>query len=103
MNRREVLKYGAYGLAAQAVGPLAEAAAGPEIVRCAVYPSIGIARVGNSPGGFFIGPEVPGNHPLPPGGFKDPQGRILRQAARFRIFGFDAAGNVVAELTAAAA
>ncbi len=29
------------------------------IVRCAIHPAIGVARVGNSPDGYFIGPEVP--------------------------------------------
>jgi hypothetical protein len=31
------------------------------VVKAAIYPSIGIARVGNSPEEYFIGPEVP--HP----------------------------------------
>ena len=30
------------------------------IVRYAIYPGIGIARVGNSPDEYFIGPEAPG-------------------------------------------
>jgi len=38
------------------------------IVRAAIHPSIGIARVGNSPDGCFYGPEV--TDPLPhPVGF----------------------------------
>ncbi len=28
------------------------------IVRAAIHPSIGVARVGNSPGDFFLAPEV---------------------------------------------
>jgi hypothetical protein len=51
-----------------------------------IYPAIGIARVGNSPDEFFIGPERIGEQPNPTGGFKDPQCRVKRQAARFRIF-----------------
>jgi len=51
-----------------------------------IHPAIGIARVGNSPGEFFIGPERRGEIPDPQGGFKDAQCRVKRQAARFRIF-----------------
>ena len=67
----------------------------------AVHPAIGIARVGNSADSFFFGPELPGSLPVAPGGFKDAAGAIARQAARFRIFGYDAAGAVVQEITAA--
>lgn len=73
-----------------------------EIVRCIIHPGIGIARIGNSPTGYFIGPEVPGRLPDPGGsGYKDAQGRIKRQVARFRLYGLNAAGAVVQELTAA--
>jgi hypothetical protein len=70
------------------------------IVRCAIHPGIGIARVGNSPDGYFFGPEVPGVPPNPERGFKDGAGRIKRQVAIFRIYGYDAAGRVVREITA---
>lgn len=102
-TRRDFLRYGAMGLVA-AVLPadrgrrLSQADA--TIVSCAIHPAVGIARVGNSPGEYFLGPEIPGPHPEPSGGFKDPSGRIKRQAARFRIYGLDANGNVVRELTA---
>jgi len=73
-----------------------------DIVRCVIHPGIGVARIGNSPTDFFIGPEVPGRAPDPGGnGYKDAQGRIKRQVARFRLYGLDAAGAVVRELTAA--
>jgi L-Lysine epsilon oxidase N-terminal/L-lysine epsilon oxidase C-terminal domain len=50
-----------------------------------IYPSIGIARVGNSADGFVIGPEAPGVVPTGPfRGAKD--GGIKPQAARFRIY-----------------
>jgi hypothetical protein len=103
MKRREFLRYGAFGLAAAATGGGARAghAGTAQIVRCVIHPAIGIARVGDSPAAFFLGPEVPGPHPLPEGGFKDGAGRIKRQAARFRIYGLDADGNIVRELTAA--
>lgn len=70
------------------------------IVRAAIYPGIGIARVGNSGDAYLIGPEVPDPEPLPAGSFKDAAGALKRQAARFRIYGYDASGRVVAELTA---
>ncbi|GAC1445207.1 MAG: LodA/GoxA family CTQ-dependent oxidase [Chloroflexota bacterium] len=70
------------------------------IVRCAIYPGIGIARVGNSPTDYFIGPEIPGVLPNPGGQYKDKHGRIKRQAARFRLYGLNAAGHIVKELTA---
>ena len=72
----------------------------PDIARYAVYPAIGIARVGNAPDEYFYGPEVPREVPDPPGGFKDRQGRIKRQAARFRVYGLTATGEIVREVTA---
>ncbi|HMN84915.1 MAG TPA: LodA/GoxA family CTQ-dependent oxidase [Bauldia sp.] len=69
------------------------------VARVAIHPAIGVARVGNSRDAFFFGPEVPGA--LPAGPFKDPTGAVARQAARFRLFGYDADGRVVGELTAA--
>ncbi|HEX5884355.1 MAG TPA: LodA/GoxA family CTQ-dependent oxidase [Pyrinomonadaceae bacterium] len=71
-----------------------------EIVRYVIYPCIGIARVGNSPDKYFIGPEAPGQVPQPEGGFKDRAGRVKRQAARFRIYGLNLAGEAVGEITA---
>ncbi|MDQ2774928.1 MAG: LodA/GoxA family CTQ-dependent oxidase [Acidobacteriota bacterium] len=70
------------------------------IVGARVHPAIGIARIGNS-NEFFIGPEVPHLSPAPKGGYRDSEGKLKRQAARFRIYGYDANGNVIAELTAA--
>jgi hypothetical protein len=71
-----------------------------------IHPAIGVARIGNSDQ-FFVGPEQPGV----PGGwdsaaqkfrvFKDANGKVLRQAARFHIFQFDDAGNPTRELTLA--
>ena len=65
-----------------------------------IHPAIGIARVGNSPDEFFIGPELPGDRTVPAGGYKDRQYRVKRQAARFRLFGHDAHGVLVKELDA---
>jgi hypothetical protein len=69
------------------------------IASVKIHPAIGIARIGNSPDGFFIGPEVPGVFKRPSGGYKDSSGRIKRQAARFRVFGYDSKGKVVREIT----
>ena len=68
------------------------------IVRAAVHPAIGVARVGNSKEEFFIGPEIPYPTADPTGGYKDPSGALKRQAARFRIYGYNKEGKVVAEL-----
>ena len=69
---------------------------------CKIHPAIGIARVGGSEEGYFIGPEVPNYDGTPPakyGGWKDDEGQILRQVARFRVYGYDGNGNVVGEVT----
>jgi len=71
-----------------------------EIVRCVIHPCIGVARVGNSPDQYFIGPEAPGQVVQPEGGFKDSAGRIKRQAARFRIYAVNEAGETIDEITA---
>jgi len=67
-----------------------------------IHPAIGVARVGNSPEEFFVGPERVGAFPEPPGGFKDDQCRIKRQAARFRVFAHADDGTVT-EVTEAEA
>jgi hypothetical protein len=59
-----------------------------------VHPAIGVARLGNapaSPDGFFIGPETPGvpaNYDFQSGRVRSfkVNGRVKRQAARFRVF-----------------
>lgn len=79
----------------------------PATPKYRIHPGIGIARLGNSPTEFCISPEKPaslpiacdesGNPLLTPDGkseltvnkFKDAQGRIKRQAARFRIYIYD--------------
>ena len=72
-----------------------------------IHPGVGIARLGNSPDAFCISPEQPaalpidcdqrGNPLLSPSGtaelpiktFKDTEGRIKRQAARFQVWAYD--------------
>lgn len=83
--------------------PLVETDATPrdqKIIRAAIHPAIGIARVGNSQEEYFVGPEVVDPAAEPPGFYKDQAGALKRQAARFRIYGYNAAGEVVTELTA---
>lgn len=69
------------------------------VVRAAIHPGIGVARAGDSVDGFFVGPEVTDPPDAPVGAYRDAWGAIKRQAARFRIFGYYAAGSVVRELT----
>ena len=71
------------------------------IVQAAIYPSIGVARVGSSDTEWFIGPEVPDAPPEQPGFYRDADKRLKRQAARFRIYGLNAKGEIVRELTPA--
>jgi hypothetical protein len=72
-----------------------------------IHPGIGIARLGNSDTEFYIAPETPAG--LPQGcdangnpryradgitpvlvtTFRDAEGRIKRQAARFQVFVYD--------------
>ncbi|NQV98801.1 MAG: hypothetical protein HQ483_03810 [Rhodospirillales bacterium] len=72
-----------------------------------IHPAIGIARLGNSPDAFYLGPETAGalptecdelgNPKFSPDGktpvtvkkFKDAKGRIKRQAARFQVWVYD--------------
>jgi hypothetical protein len=60
-----------------------------------IHPAIGIARVGDSPDGFYLAPEQAGQLPfeLTAEGkertiqkFKDEQQQVKRQAARFRVY-----------------
>ncbi len=70
------------------------------IVRAAIHPAVGIARLGNSPEETYPGPEVYPTPPLPPGSHRDDAGALKRQTVRFRVYGYNAAGEVVRELTA---
>jgi len=69
-----------------------------KVKKVAIYPSIGIARVGNSPEEYFVGPTIPGVFASDPDDFRDKQGRIKRQAAKFFVYGLDAKGNILGEL-----
>ncbi len=69
------------------------------IVKAVIHPSIGIARVGSSADEWFIGPETPDPEALPEGAYRDKTGALKRQAARFRVYGVNARGEIVRELT----
>ena len=65
-------------------------------VTYGIHPAIGVARVGNSRD-CYIGPEAAGGLPENPDGspfgptdFRSTDGAVRRQAARFRLFRFDA-------------
>jgi hypothetical protein len=71
-----------------------------------IAPAIGVARLGNSTSAFYLEPEAIGGQPLncdaqgnaKPGPefvtrFKDAQGAVKRQAARFRIFAVESDGT----------
>jgi hypothetical protein len=53
-----------------------------------IYPAIGVARIGNSETGYFLGPESPGI--VPDGPYRDSSssGKIKPQGVRFRIYKF---------------
>ncbi len=76
------------------------AAKDARIVRATIHPGIGVARIGNSAAedGYYIGPEVVDPPPTLTGQTRDAAGAIKRQAARFRIYGYDASGKVVGEI-----
>jgi len=67
-------------------------------VEYRIYPSIGIARVGNSKDGFVEGPEAPG---LPTEGpFRGSDGGLKPQAVRFRIYKVEIDANENEKVTA---
>jgi len=68
------------------------------ITHVRIHPGIGIARVGNSAREYYIGPEVMYPEPTAFGETRDAGGAIKRQAARFRVYGYDQNGDVVAEI-----
>ncbi|MDR5615771.1 LodA/GoxA family CTQ-dependent oxidase [Arsenophonus sp.] len=69
------------------------------IVYAKIHPGIGVGRVGNSENEFYIGPEYANAAQQEFGATRDRTGAIKRQAARFRIYGYNKQGVAVAELT----
>ncbi|MFP8965212.1 LodA/GoxA family CTQ-dependent oxidase [Pokkaliibacter sp. CJK22405] len=72
------------------------------ITHVRIHPGIGVARVGNSTKAYTIGPEVMNPPQTPYGSTRDVGGSLKRQAARFRVYGYDQYGNVVGEIQQAA-
>jgi hypothetical protein len=70
-----------------------------KITQMAIYPPVGIARVGNSDE-YYIASDIPGKAAVAEGGYKDGKGRVKKQVVRFRIYGLDDKGAVVKEITA---
>ena len=69
-----------------------------KIDSIAIYPPIGIARIGNSPE-HFLASEIPGMEPVPTNGYKDAEGRIKKQAVKFKVYAFDKNAKVLGEIT----
>ena len=95
LSRRDLIT-GAGAAAAAAVLPKSAAAA-PSSSVYRIHPAIGIARMGNAdPGTFFVGPEVPGYGPSGAPPYKDVNGLVRPQGARFRIWEYrpDANGRL---------
>lgn len=70
------------------------------IVKAAIYPPIGVMRVGNSKDEYYIGPLV--DEPEVKSdiyAYRDKTGALKRQAAEFRIYGLNSEGKAVKELT----
>src|SRR5262249_16617430 len=65
-----------------------------------LFPAIGVAPIGNSATGFFVGPEVVEPLPTRADDMRDATGALKRQAARFRVYGYNAAGELLGELNA---
>ncbi len=65
-----------------------------------IHPPIGIARVGNAPAAFLIDPDGRASETYKDTGDADNLflPRIKRHAARFRLFGYDAAGHCTGEV-----
>jgi hypothetical protein len=72
-----------------------------DIESIAIYPPLGLARVGNAPGyeDYILASEIRGRAPDDPDGFRDTEGRIKRQAVRFRIYAHLKDGSIE-EITA---
>ena len=67
------------------------------ITQVAIYPPLGISRVGNSTE-YYLASDIPGKAPIVEGGYKDGDGKVKKQVSLFRIYGQNAEGKVVKEL-----
>lgn len=93
------------------VASTSPAALTTDIVRIEIHPGIGVSRVGNSElagsqwiigddeyADCYIGPETDSPSPMSYDKIRDKTGKIKRQGARFRLYGYDSQGNVVREI-----
>jgi hypothetical protein len=74
-----------------------------DIFTTAIFPPVGIARLGDSTKEFFVGPEAPKINVNPEWyqpvkSFRDSDQHIRRQAARFRVYAYKNDGTVLGEL-----
>ena len=111
-NRREFLAVTTFAATAAttlraASPPKKRGPVPPDRLRYQIHPSVGVARLGNSPDSFYLQPDTIGGlpiecdengnpkmsngHPDHTRQFKDAKGRIRRQAAQFGIYAFDSA------------
>jgi hypothetical protein len=65
-----------------------------DILSISIHPSIGIARIGNAPDGWFLAAEVRGGVPEAPDGYRNADGFIKRQVPRFRVYAQLRSGEV---------
>ena len=117
MDRRDLLKGAAGSTLLAATSGLAAADDAPSPVL-RIHPAIGVARIGNSPD-YYLAPETAAGElppsgeglwgglpldaatgqPLTADGFRDGQGRLKRQAVRFRIYAYTRTGWPTGEST----
>jgi hypothetical protein len=67
------------------------------IAKIRIHPAIGVARLGNSPEDYFIGPELPGIYP-DVSVYRDRRQFLKRQAARFRLYAYDENDELIGEI-----
>jgi hypothetical protein len=62
-----------------------------KFVSAEIFPGMGICRIGNSQEEYYLAPEIPNRAPRGVNDswdYRDKEGKILRQAQRFRIYGY---------------
>jgi len=101
LSRRRFLEFGT-AAAGAAILTKSTGAAGvtdTKVEYIKIHPAIGVARVGNSPEGFFIGPEVVEPVATTADSMRDREGALKRQAARFRVYAYNKSHQVIREIT----
>lgn len=67
------------------------------IKSVAIYPAIGVARIGNSKE-YYLASDLPGVAPVAEGGFKDNDNLFKKQVPRFRIYALDENNEPLGEI-----